>query len=318
MSTHQPVKDRLTIVTTTHLLPSAPRVAVLKGTVNALRKRMNVAGCRHLVYYDQPADRGPREAKYLANLQRLCDQYSLELNVRPQSGLKKNLLEALDQITTPYIFFLEHDWAIKRTIPLETLLDVFDKYNFVNHVRFNMRNNDSYFMWDHLVEPEDRITELMLTRTSAWSNQAHIARVSKWRQDWLKVDRSGTLHGLFWRRGKALLGVQPGYLHQGVPQGTSRVGPVSVRRYACSTVRTPHGWVDHFRQSLGIAVQVPTVDPAGRATLSIGLMVTRIVLTRRPRRPAEPIGSGRSRLRARGASPAWRHARPSGCHCRVG
>ena len=148
---------------------------------------MNVAGCRHLVYYDQPADKGPREAKYLANLERLCDQYSLELNVRPRSGLKKNLLEALDQITTPYIFFLEHDWAIKRTIPLETLLDVFDKYNFVNHVRFNMRVNDSYFMWDHLIEPEDRITELMLTRTSAWSNQAHIARVSKWRQDWLKV-----------------------------------------------------------------------------------------------------------------------------------
>src|SRR5215469_3724449 len=187
LSNHQPVKDRLTIVTTTHLLPSAPRVAVLKGTVDALRKNMNVAGCRHLVYYEQPANGGAREAQYLANLERLCERYGLELNVRPQSGLKTNLIEALDRVTTPYIFFLEHDWAIKRPIPLEMLLDVFDKYDFVNHVRFNMRNNDSYFQWDHLVEPEDRINELKLTCTSAWSNQAHIARISKWRQDWIKV-----------------------------------------------------------------------------------------------------------------------------------
>ena len=148
---------------------------------------MNVAGCRHLVYYDQPVNGGAREAQYLANVERLCERYGLELNVRPQSGLKKNLLEALDRVTTPYLFFLEHDWAIKRPIPLEALLDVFDKYCFVNHVRFNMRNNDSYFMRDHLVEPEDRINELKLTRTSAWSNQAHIARMSKWRQDWIKV-----------------------------------------------------------------------------------------------------------------------------------
>ena len=187
MSHSQPVKDRLTIVTTTHLLPSAPRVSVIKSTVDYLRKRMNVAGCRHLVYYDQPADGGAREAKYLANLERFCGAYALELNVRPQSGLKKNLLEALDQIATPYLFFLEHDFAIKRQIPLERLLDVFDKYPFVNHVRFNMRNNDSCVGWDHLIEPEDRISELKLTRTSAWSNQAHIARVSKWRQDWLKI-----------------------------------------------------------------------------------------------------------------------------------
>jgi hypothetical protein len=187
MSNQQPVKDRLTIVTTTHLLPSAPRVVVLKSTVDATRKHMNVAGCRHLVYYDQPADGGLRATTYLANLERLCESYGLELNVRQQSGLKKNLLEALEKITTPYIFFLEHDWAIKKRIQLELLLDVFDKYDYVNHVRFNMRNNDSCYAWDHLVEAEDRITELRLTRTSSWSNQAHIARMSKWRQDWLSV-----------------------------------------------------------------------------------------------------------------------------------
>jgi hypothetical protein len=182
-----PVKDRLTIVTTTHLLPSAPSVNVLRKTLDILRSRLNVEGCRHLVYYDQPLEDTPRQRKYLANLEKLAAKYGLELYIRPQSGLKKNLVESIGVITTPYMLFLEHDWAFRRPVKLETLLDVFDKYDFVNHVRFNMRNNDSYFMWDHLIEPEDKITELQLTRTSSWSNQAHIARVSKWRKDWLAI-----------------------------------------------------------------------------------------------------------------------------------
>ncbi len=182
-----PMKDRLTIVTTTHLLPSAPSVSVLRKTVAILRKSMNVEGCRHLVYYDQPADGGPRQEKYLANLERLAASHALELNVRPRSGLKKNLIEAIGATTTPYMMFLEHDWAFRRPVKIETLLDVFDKYDHVNHVRFNMHNNDSYFMWDHLIEPEDRIKEIPLTRTSAWSNQAHVARVSKWREEWLDI-----------------------------------------------------------------------------------------------------------------------------------
>ena len=182
-----PMKDRLTIVTTTHLLPSAPSTSVLESSVKILRRSMNVEGCRHLVYYDQPAGGGDRQAKYLANLEKLAVRYGLELNIRPQSGLKKNLIESIGVTTTPYMLFLEHDWAFRKPVKIELLLDVFDKYPYVNHVRFNMRNNDSYYMWDHLIETEDRIPELPLTRTSAWSNQAHVARVSKWRDDWLAI-----------------------------------------------------------------------------------------------------------------------------------
>jgi hypothetical protein len=182
-----PMKDRLSIVTTTHLLPSAPSTSVLESSIKILRKSMDVEGCRHRVYYDQPVDGGDRERKYLANLEKLASKYNLELFVRPQAGLKMNLIEGIGATTTPYMMFLEHDWAFRRPVKIELLLDVFDKYDFVNHVRFNMRNNDSYYMWDHLIEPEDRIPELPLTRTSSWSNQAHVVRVSKWRNEWLAI-----------------------------------------------------------------------------------------------------------------------------------
>ena len=92
-----------------------------------------------------------------------------------------NWIEAIGKSTTPYMLFLEHDWAFKRPVKIATFLDVFDKYDFVNHVRFNMRNN-VLAMWDHLIEPEDRIPEL--PRPGPARGPAS-PRVSKWRDDWL-------------------------------------------------------------------------------------------------------------------------------------
>jgi hypothetical protein len=182
-----PIPERLTIITTTHLLPSAPLTLVLSRTIDLLRKYLPVAGCRHMVFYDQPTGRDHLDAPYRANLATLAEKYGLELYIRPKSGVKANLLEGLSKVTTPYVLFLEHDWAFRRPVELETLLDVFDKYDHVNIVRFNMRRNDSHYMWDHFSIEDERIRELPLTMTSSWSNQAHIARVSKWRKDWIPM-----------------------------------------------------------------------------------------------------------------------------------
>lgn len=179
-----PLPERLSIITTTHLLASAPSTAILGRTIDVLRRRLPVEGCRHLLYYDQPSGLGDLEAKYLANLQRLADRHGLELYVRPGSGLKANLLEGLQAVTTPYVLFLEHDWLFSRPVRLETLLDVFDRYDHVNIVRFNKNRNDSHIGWDHFSLEDERVRELPLTMTSAWSNNPHVVRVSKWRDDW--------------------------------------------------------------------------------------------------------------------------------------
>ncbi|CAN5904237.1 hypothetical protein BH23PLA1_BH23PLA1_00010 [soil metagenome] len=200
------IADRLSIITTTHLIPSAPSVAILRGTVERLRRRLPVAGCRHMVYYDAPADGGgSRGEDYLRNLRRLCERQGTELYVRPGLGLKANMLEGLATVTTSYALFLEHDWVFRQRVDLAGLLDVFDRHNFVNIVRFNKFWNDSYYMWDHLVEPEDRVAELALTRTSSWSNNPHVMRVEKWRHDWLPIvgtERAGGSYGveekLYW------------------------------------------------------------------------------------------------------------------------
>jgi hypothetical protein len=203
--------SRLTVVTTTHLIPSAPSVWILRRTVASLRARLNVRDCEHRVYYDAPETSSPRHDAYLENLRALCLKLGLTLLVRPQSGLKANYLHAVDTVQTPYLLFLEHDWTFRRSVDLPTLLDVFDRHPYVHYVKFNRKANDSRYMWDHFVEPEDRVAELPLTRTSCWSNNPHVVRVSKWREEWRAIvgetrERGavGIEERLYWAYGRGI------------------------------------------------------------------------------------------------------------------
>lgn len=178
------ISEKLTIVITTHLIPSAPSVWIIRKTLSSLKKSMPIEGCECLVYYDAPEISDDRDKQYQENLQELAKQFQFKLLVRRRSGLKSNYLHAIDSVSTPYMLFVEHDWVFRRKVKLPELLDVFDKYSFVNIVKFNKFANDSHLWWDHLVETEDRITELPLTRTSCWTNNPHVVRLSKWRDSW--------------------------------------------------------------------------------------------------------------------------------------
>jgi hypothetical protein len=125
------------------MLPSAPRLTVLRKTITGLRKYLpETAGCRDLVYYHEPDDRSHRATKHLDNLRCFCNQFGLEVIVRPDSGVKVNMIEAVDTIDTPYMLFLECDLAIRKHVDLPGLLDAFDKCAFINYVHFDIGPND--------------------------------------------------------------------------------------------------------------------------------------------------------------------------------
>jgi hypothetical protein len=205
------IESKLTIVTTTHLIPSAPSVWILRKTIRSLRNSMPVSGCEHRIYYDAPAALDARHYGYLENLTKLSNELGLTLIVRPGSGLKANYLHAVDTVQTPYMLFLEHDWIYRRKVDLPRLINIFDNKPFVNYVKFNKNANDSRVRWDHFVEPEDRIEELPLTRTSCWSNNPHVVRLSKWRESWKAVvgeheekGAAGIEEKLYWAYGKGI------------------------------------------------------------------------------------------------------------------
>lgn len=104
-------------------------------------------------------------------------------------GLISSFKNILSRINTDYFLFLEHDWVFldKNSIDYRKLLDVFDRYNFVNAVWFskddnNIRgfeicedNNGSMTPFSY----ESRVSEIPLITTCRWSNNPAIFRTSK-------------------------------------------------------------------------------------------------------------------------------------------
>ena len=98
----------------------------------------------------------------------------------------------LTKLKTDYFIFLEHDWIFLEEIKIEfkQLLDVFNKYNFVNAVWFNKDDNQlKGFEIAGDVEGketpygrENRISELALTTTVRWSNNPSMLRLSKYKE----------------------------------------------------------------------------------------------------------------------------------------
>ena len=181
------LSDKLTLVTTTHLLASAPRTWVIRTMLNSCRKRLaGIGACRHIVYYDAPDQSRFNELskRYEDALRKLRGDFGIELIVRENSGLKSNYLHAISECKTPYLMFIEHDWLFLKRVDIAAVIRAMDTHAFVNLVRFNVRRNDAHSFWDHFVCGEPRIAELPLTQTSCWSNNPHIIRVAKFKDSW--------------------------------------------------------------------------------------------------------------------------------------
>ncbi len=111
-------------------------------------------------------------------------------------GLISSLDNILKKIQTEYFLFLEHDWVFlnKENINFHKLLNVFDKYKFVNAVWFNKDDNqlrgfeicDNHNFETTPYRIEDRIKEIPLITTCRWSNNPAIFRTSKMKE-WFNI-----------------------------------------------------------------------------------------------------------------------------------
>lgn len=121
-------------------------------------------------------------------------------------GLISSLNNTLNNIQTDYFLFLEHDWVfLNNTIDYKILLEVFDKYNFINAVWFNKDDNQlrGFEICEDIngqttpFEIESRVKELPLVTTCRWSNNPAIFRTSKmkeWFNTKIKNQYTNTVH----------------------------------------------------------------------------------------------------------------------------
>jgi hypothetical protein len=184
------LRERLTVVMTTHVIPSAPATDVIEATLANTWRQLRVRDCRHVLCCDLSRSPSEKHCQYLENLRRLGERHAIELEVHCEtaSAQSPGFLAGIERVRTPYLLFLEHDWSFLEPVDLHRLTLVMDRYPFVNYIRFNKREN-RVAAWDTRLEPEVRIAEFPLLRSWSYSSNPHISRAEKVRRDWLPVVR---------------------------------------------------------------------------------------------------------------------------------
>lgn len=180
------LKESISIITPTHILPSAPNTEIIEKMLESLYG--NVIGSKyvnHYVFVDSDKT-NPNRKEYIANLNKLKNYYSnLYIIEVFDSGLKTNYINGLRLCKTPYVFFVEHDWVFLEKIPLKRFVDIMDKNNHVNLIKLSKRNNMEVGGWDSILEQDKDIPDLI--KTNSWSNHPHVSRKRKWIDEWLAI-----------------------------------------------------------------------------------------------------------------------------------
>lgn len=197
------LEDELTILSVTHYSPleeygelAPPTAGIIEKTVESLRANFEGSeSCPHHLYYNYPTRNvGDGSEAYERHLEELAQRKGLILHKTPNNGLRDTLLEAMERISSPYVFFVEHDWEFLENVNTAELIETFEENPDVNHVRFNKFEN-SEGHWDTIVR-EDRSKRIPLCKVSTYSNNPHVVRRSKY-EEWLeraKPDLSYWLH----------------------------------------------------------------------------------------------------------------------------
>jgi hypothetical protein len=181
-----------------------PSSRIVKQTIDSMRDKLKgietPISTDPIVIYNQPKGLCDENDPYLDSLKQLSYKKSIEIYTRPNDGLREGLLTALEEVSTKYILFVEHDWKFVEYIPLDRIISSMENAQNINYIRFNKRKNRES-KWDTKVV-EDREMDIPLCKVSSYSNNPHIARCSTYRE-WI-ISSNPTLRTLWdkYRRDK--------------------------------------------------------------------------------------------------------------------
>lgn len=201
--TENVLETNLTIVIAGHFLKNYQYY--LRYLLHSLPEE--ILRCRFIIHYDETAEDNGTE---LNKLRAYFRDHKPNLNVTVSSsfgGLISSFDNFMQQITTPYFLFLEHDWVFldKNTIKFTDLVKSFNTYNFIKAVWFSKDDNmirgfEIEKDIDDVTTPferESRVDNIDLTTTCRWSNNPAIFRLSKmkeWYQSYIKNESVGVTH----------------------------------------------------------------------------------------------------------------------------
>jgi GR25 family glycosyltransferase involved in LPS biosynthesis len=185
------LERELTIVITGHFVENF--LFYLRYLLYSLPQELKK--CKFIVYYDHNPNVENPILPLVHYFYNRNDNITYNIKL-VKYGLIDAVKHALDDITTPYFLFLEHDWVFlkKDNINFRSIIDAFDKYNFIHSVYLNKDDNQLRGVEicqdiTGITTPyqlEDRVKEINLLTTCRWSNNPCIHRTSKFKE-WYKT-----------------------------------------------------------------------------------------------------------------------------------
>ena len=98
------------------------------------------ADCPKWLCFDRGAEPNPSEHAYELQLQHFSAEHGFHYSAFDQQGLQSIVRQMIDRFQTPYLLFLEHDWAFQPpATDMAAVLDLFEQHPQINYIRFNKR-----------------------------------------------------------------------------------------------------------------------------------------------------------------------------------
>lgn len=188
----------VTVIITTNISPkfkynqasAPPSAAMLRQTLGSFYNQLQAPRDWPLViYFDEPRDPSMAEsaAEYRTALESVAADYNARLEFRPGHGLRRNFVEAVQSLNTPYYFFLEHDWTFSADAPpVTTLLATLQQHPELNVIRYNYNFNHLQ-RHDYALIPYATKTGLPLLTGAYYCNNPSLVRTVKMQRDWLPL-----------------------------------------------------------------------------------------------------------------------------------
>ncbi len=191
------LKEDLTLIMATHCTQrlkkfaplSPPSNNLLTATYGSLLNMFGegIAACPKIICYDANPKGSACDIQYGRSVEAFSRRNGFLLRRFQGAGLFNVLNRTIRTVTTPYIFFVEHDWMFKdERIQLTRIIEMMSDDPNINTIRFNKRENclngQDFLM---RVDPADR--EYPLLQTSSYSNNPSIIRTEKLKNEWLPI-----------------------------------------------------------------------------------------------------------------------------------
>jgi len=178
MSTSTSYKDKITIITFTHLWRNAPSTKLIERMLDSIYSFMDIDNCKHIINYDKKGD-SEREEQYLKNLNTLKDKFNNNIKITTHNTLSKKrsyiYSELVEKCNTKYIILWEHDFILEKYIDIEKIVKMMDKNNEINYIKFNKRDTHPTNGIDKWLEDENNF-EVPLVKFCGYNGNPHIER----------------------------------------------------------------------------------------------------------------------------------------------